>query len=132
MMVLLAKLGASLAAILALAGFAKGLGLGRTPRLQDAAHAKCVADMIVPGFEPVEISLDRAGGGALMRDASGRSLLVRPHGAAFAGRLLDAATKVELDKHVLTITPDDRFFGPARLDLGPQAASWAKVLRMTA
>lgn len=129
---LLIKLGASLLAILALAGFAKWLGLGARPRLNTAPDAQRVADMIVPGFAPVEIGIDRAGGGALMRDVDGRLLLVRPHGASFVGRLLDAATQVDQDHHVLTVTPKDHFFGATQMDLGPQATSWAKVLRTQA
>lgn len=132
MTLLLVKLGASLVAILALAGFAKWLGLGGRPRIATAPDAQRVADMIVPGYAPIEIGIDRAGAAALMRDGDGRLLLVRPHGVAFVGRLLDRSTQVDQDQDVLTITPDDPFFGATKIDLGPQATSWAKVLRTQA
>lgn len=129
---LLVKLGVSLAGILALAGFAKWLRLGGDPRLTDEADVRRVADMLVPGFEAVEIARDKAGIGALMRDAAGRQLLIRQHGAFFAGRLLDKGVDARLDQNFLTIGTSDRQFGKVTLNLGDAAASWAAGLRRLA
>lgn len=125
----LVKLGVSLAAILALAGFAKFLGLGGDPRLADEADVRRVADMLVPGFEAVEIARDKAGIGALLRDADGRQLLIRQHGAFFAGRFLDRGVDARLDQNFLTIGTRDRTFGKVTLNLGDAAARWASGLR---
>lgn len=129
MMPLLVKLGVSLLAILALAGVARVLKLGGDVRIRDDAHAREIADELVCGFEAVDVALDRAGIGALLRDAQGRQLLIRRHGAAFAGRLLDADVDARLDQDFLTIGTSDRRFGTITLYLGEAAASWAAGLR---
>ena len=129
MSALLAKLGISLLAILALAGIARLLKLGGDVRIRDEDHARDIADDLVCGFEAVDVALDRAGMGALLRDAQGRQLLIRRHGAAFAGRLLDANVDARLDQEFLTIGTSDRHFGAITLYLGEAAASWAAGLR---
>ncbi len=126
---LLAKLGVSLVAILALAGVARLLKLGGDVRLRDAAHAQDVAAELVCGFEAVEVALDKAGMSALLRDAQGRQLLIRQHGVAFAGRLLDQGIDAQLDKNFLTVETSDRFFGRVTLNLGEAAPRWASGFR---
>lgn len=128
----LVKLGASLAAILALAGFARLLKLGGDVRIRSEAEARALADALVCGFEATDIVLDRAGIGALLRDAQGRQLLIRRHGAAFAGRLLDRDMDARLDRNFLTIATSDRRFGSITLDLGEAAPVWASGLRRLA
>lgn len=125
----LIQLGASLVAILLLAWTAHKLGLGGDARIRDADHARALADEAVSGFDPVEISVDRAGYGALLRDAQGRVLLLRRHGAHFAGRMLDGHADSRLDRHFLTIGTREKTFGSVTLDLGPQAQAWAASLR---
>lgn len=125
----LAKLGISLAAILMLAGFARFLKLGGDVRIRDEAHARALADELVCGFDAVELVLDRARIGALLRDADGRQLLIRRHGAAFVGRLLDTDIDARLDRNFLTIGTSDRRFGRITLDLGDAASRWAAGLR---
>ena len=117
----------SLIAILALAGIALWLKLGPTPRLSDEDEARAAADEAVSGFEPVEIGLDREGRGALLRDAEGRILLLRPHGTHFAGRLLTPAARMELDGEVLSVDTAERRFGTARLTLDDPSA-WMQAL----
>ena len=85
----------SLIAILALAGIARWLGLGREPRLACEDDARIAANQAVDGFEPVHVSLDRHGKGALLEDRCGRVLLLKPHGNFFAGRLLTDAARTE-------------------------------------
>ncbi|WP_095012190.1 hypothetical protein [Tsuneonella mangrovi] len=125
----LIQLGASLLAILALAWIAYRLHLGGDARIRNEADARRLADEAVSGFVPVDFAIDRAGYAALLRDAAGRVLLLRRHGAHFAGRLLDGHTASRLDQQFLTIGTSDKRFGSVTLDLGPQAQAWAASLR---
>lgn len=125
----LAKLGGSIVAILLLAWTAKRMGLGGDVRIRDEDQARALADEAVCGFEPVDVVIDKAGLGALMKDAAGRHLLIRRHGAQFAGRLLDGHAKSRLDQNFLTIGTGEKTFGHITLNLGPEAQYWAAGLR---
>lgn len=125
----LAKLAASLGAILAVSLLVARLKLGSDVRLRDEAEARELARAALCGFEPSEIALDRAGIGALVRDASGRVMLLRRHGAQFASRMLDTHAFARLDRNFLTVGTDDRRFGTVTLDLGDKAQLWASSLR---
>ena len=129
MQVIAIQLGASLAAILLLALIAWKLGLGGDVRLRDEARARALAHDAVWGFEAVDVILDRAGIGALLRDAGGRVLLLRRHGVHFVARLLDSHAGVRLDHNFLTIATSEPRFGAITLDLGAQAQVWASSLR---
>jgi hypothetical protein len=128
----IAKLVGSLIAILALAGFARWLGLGHDLRLRDADHAKELANEAVYGFHAIEVALDRAGIGALLKDAEGRQMLLRRHGAMWAGRLLDSKVEARLDRDFLTIGTGEKTFGSVTLHLGEAAQVWAAGLRRVA
>jgi hypothetical protein len=125
----LAKLGGSIIAILLLFWAAKHMGLGGDLRIRDADHARRLADEAICGYEPVEIALDKAGIGALMKDAEGRHLLIRRHGAQFAARLLDRHSESRLDQNFLTLGTSDKSFGKITLNLGDDAQIWASGLR---
>ncbi|MFM8541923.1 MAG: hypothetical protein ACKOAM_01480 [Chakrabartia sp.] len=125
----LIKFGVSLGSMLALAGFAWMLKLGGDIRIRDARHAREIAQEQVFDFIPVDITLDRAGMGALLRDIEGRQLLIRRHGAAFVGRLLDRDVDARLDRNFLILDTHDRGVRPVILDLGEDAAVWASGLR---
>jgi hypothetical protein len=73
--------------------------------------------------------LDKAGIGALLRDAQGRVMLLRRHGAFFASRLLDGHSNARLDRNFLTIGTGETTFGSVTLDLGDKAQVWAASLR---
>lgn len=128
-MALLLKFGGSLVAIVALAWLARRLGLGGDLRIADEDHARALADEAICGFEPVDIAIDRAGMGALLRDARGRVLLLRRHGTHFASRLLDSYAHARLDRNFLTLATTDTRFGSVTLDLGQKAPEWAASLR---
>lgn len=128
----LAKLGGSIAAILFLAWLAKQLHLGGDLRIRDEAHARALADEAVCGYQPVDIIIDRAGIGALMKDAQGRHMLIRRHGAAFVARLLDRHSESRLDHNFLTIGTGEKTFGKVTLNLGRDAQYWAAGLRRMA
>ena len=123
------QIGGSLLAILALAWLAGKMQLGGDRRIRSEAEARELADEIMTGFDPVEIAIDRAGYGALLRDQDGRIMVLRRHGAHFAGRLLDRRPSARLDQNLLTIEAEDRPFGAVTLDLGRQAQVWAASLR---
>ena len=129
MTILLLKLAGSIVAILFLAWLAKYLKLGGDLRIRSDEQARAIAGQVLYGFEPVDIAIDKAGIGALMRDAGGRHLLVRRHGAQFAGRLLDRHSDTRLDQNFLTVGTGEKPFGKVTLNLGPQAQYWAAGLR---
>jgi len=119
----------SLVAVLLLVLAARALRLGGDVRIRDEDHARALADEAICGFTPVDIVIDRARIGALVRDAAGRVLLIRRHGSHFVARLLTTHAGVRLDQHFLTLSTGERRFGTVTLDLGPQAQAWAASLR---
>jgi hypothetical protein len=122
-------LGGSLVGVLGLALVAQLLGLGTDPRIIDEDHARSLAEEAHCGFTPVEIAVDHAGGAALLRDAGGRHLLIRPHGNHFAARFIEQPFYARLDRKLLTLGASDAMFGRVTLDLGERAAHWASGLR---
>ena len=125
----LIKLAASGGAILAVAALVRWLGLGADVRIRDADHARFLANQAVDGFEAIDVALDRAGIGALLRDAAGRQMLLRRHGAMWVGRLLDDRVEARLDRDFLTIGTGEKTFGKITLHLGDAAQVWAAGLR---
>lgn len=125
----LLKLAGSVAAILFIAWLARYWGLGGDVRLRSEDQARAIAEEIIVDFEPTQIAIDKAGIGALMRDAQGRHLLVRRHGAQWAGRLLDRHSGTRLDQNFLTVGTGEKSFGAVTLNLGDQAQYWAAGLR---
>ncbi len=128
-MTALIQLGASLAAVLLMAAIAWWMKLGGDVRIRDEDQARVLANEAVCGFKPTAVAIDRAGIGALLRDAEGRQMLIRRNGAHFVGRLLDRNIMARLDRNFLTIGTGERTFGKVTLDLGPDAQYWASGLR---
>lgn len=125
----LIQFGVSLVAIIALAIFARWLGLGGDVRIRDEAHARTLAQETAIDFEPVAIGLDKAGIGAILKDDAGRQMLLRRHGAHFVGRMLDTSVEAKLDQNFLTLGTGERFFSQITLNLGERAQQWAAGLR---
>ena len=125
----LLQVAVSIVAVLLLALLAHRLGLGGDVRLRTRDQALDEAAAALGGFDAVDVVLDRAGIGALLRDAQGRVLLLRRHGAQFAARLLDSHSDTRLDRNFLTIGTGDTSFGKVTLDLGDKAQVWAASLR---
>lgn len=123
------QLAISLALIMGVTLLAARLGLGADVRLKDENEARALARAALCGFEPVELAIDRAGIGALLRDQAGRVMLLRRHGAQFAARLLDSHAFARLDRNFLTIGTGERHFTGVTLDLGEKAQIWAASLR---
>jgi hypothetical protein len=125
----LLKLAGSVIAILFLAWLARYLQLGGDVRIRSEEQARAIAEEIICGFDATDVAIDKAGIAALLRDAKGRHLLVRRHGAQFAGRLLDGHTETRLDQNFLTVGTGERTFGKITLNLGDQAQYWAAGMR---
>ena len=112
----------SLAAILVLAAIAWALKLGPAPALSTEEGARQAASEAVDGFEPEDIALDRQGRAALLRDATGAILLLRPHGTHFAGRLLGPQARARLEDGRLVVDTAEKRYGSVTLDIAdPQA-----------
>ncbi|MFO1255255.1 MAG: hypothetical protein U1E37_06245 [Sphingomonadaceae bacterium] len=129
MMGQLIQLGASILGVLLLGLVCARLKLGEDVRITSEDDARRLAREALCGFEPVDLALDRAGIGALLRDAQGRVMLLRRHGAMFASRLLDSHAFARLDRNFLTIGTGEETFGRITLDLGDKAQVWAGSLR---
>ena len=125
----LIQLALSLVAVLLIAAIARWMKLGGDVRIRDEADARRLADQAVCGFNPSEVVIDRAGIGALLKDAEGHQMLIRRNGAHFVGRLLDRNVVARLDRNFLTIGTGERTFGRITLDLGKNAQYWAAGLR---
>lgn len=125
----LLKLAGSIVAILFLAWLARHWQLGGDVRIRSDEQARAIADEVICGFDATDIAIDKAGIGALLRDAKGRHLLIRRHGALWAGRLLDRHSETRLDQNFLTVGTGERTFGTVTLNLGERAQAWAAGLR---
>ena len=123
------QLAASIVLILLVSWLALALKLGNDVRLKGEAEARELAQTAVCGFDPVDLALDRAGIGALLRDSQGRVMLLRRHGAQFAARILDSHVFARLDRNFLTVGTGEKTFGQITLDLGDKAQVWAASLR---
>lgn len=121
----IAQLLGSLVAILALAWIAGWLKLGGDARITNEAEAARLADEAVSGFRPVAFGIDKSGHAAILRDAAGRVMVLRRHGAQFAARLLDKGASIAHTGDALVVATGDRHFGDVSLNL-PDAAQWVR------
>lgn len=126
---LILQAAGSLVSVLLVFLLVRALGLGHDVRIADAAEARALAEQARCGFEPVDVALDRARIGALLRNAAGEVMLIRRHGARFAARVLTSHAGARLDRGFLTLSSEDPHFGSVTLDLGEQAQVWAASLR---
>lgn len=119
----------SLIAVLLVFLLVRALDMGGDVRIRDEAEARALAEAAHCGFDPVEVALDRARIGALLRNRAGEVMLIRRHGARFAARVLSSHAGARLDRGFLTLSTDDPHFGSITLDLGENAQVWAASLR---
>lgn len=120
------QFGVSLAGIAMIVALAWGLGFKTRPTLTDEHAARQVVADAMPGFVAVEVALDAAGQGALVRSAD-RIVLVRPMGDRWVVRSLDHAQVTTADGR-LTLRPRETAFAATTLDLGTAAPHWAGLL----
>lgn len=123
------QLAVSLLAVLALYGLARGMKLGGDVRIRDEDHARLLANDAIDGFDAVDIVLDRAGIGALLKDADGRQMVLRRNGAHFVGRLLEPDMMARLDQQFLSLDTNEPGSKPVILNLGEAAQHWAAGFR---
>lgn len=125
---ILLQFAGSLLAILALAWIAARLKLGSDAPIHDAQHARELADEIDHGFDATEVAVSDDGRAALLRDVGGRVMVLRRHGAHFAGRILGprAAARIEGDR--LVVDTAEVRFGAVELSLGNGASAWVQAI----
>ncbi len=129
MIVVAAKLGGSLAAVLALGWVARVLNLGGDRRITDADHALRIADEGQFGFKGVDVAIDLAGCSALVRDAQSAHVLISRKGNQFVTHRLRPPIEGRLDQKFLTIDMQQPDMEPVTLNLGDKAQFWASGLR---
>ena len=133
---LIIQFGGSLIAIFALFLFARWLKLGGKPKLSTEEGARIAAGEVIAGFEASSSALDDSGNAALVRDASGRIVLIKRHGNKFAGRLLDGRANADAwrDSHPegrrrprVNVDSGDALFGEVTL-FTEEAEAWAEAI----
>ncbi len=117
----------SLIAILAVTGLVKLLRLGGGSLLTDEDKAKHAAAEVVDGYEAAETALDTNGAGALLKDAAGQIMVIKPHGNQFAGRILDHRASAIAQNRCITISTGEAHFGSVSLLLA-NPAPWADAI----
>lgn len=117
----------SLIAVLGLAGLALWLGLGSEPRLKSEAEAQRWANEVSDGFLAQQVTLDQQGKGALLRNAAGEIMVLKPHGSHFAGRILGTGSGARVCDDVLTIDCGETRFGTVHLTLN-EPPIWADAI----
>lgn len=121
----------SVAAVLILAGIARLLKLGTSPRIESEEAAAQHARDAHSGFRPREVALDRDGRAALVLGENGEAILLRPHGAQITARVFHVLPNAVQDGPTLTIQTGERLFGDIKLMLDDaEAARWAARLEM--
>lgn len=107
------QLGGSIAAILALAGFARLLKLGES-RIADAATARRMAEDALAGFVagPALVASD---GGAALVAGDGTIAVVKRHGAHVAVRRLIPPLRLTPSIEGVRVETGERMFGAVEL-----------------
>lgn len=106
---MLLQLGGSLVAVLALAGIAAMLGLGRM-QIADAATARAEAEAAFDDFEAGEVTLGSDGRAAIVHGLDGSIALLKLHGAHVAARRLPASAIRETSQG-WQVDSGERLFG---------------------
>ena len=124
---MLLQFGGSLVAILVLAALAAALKLGGKPVLGDEGALALAAGEVEDGFEVARGSIARGGHAALVRDPTGRIMVIKRHGNKFAGRILTRSASVRQEVDALIVNPGETQFGTVRLALD-DASYWADAI----
>lgn len=124
---MLLQFGASLIAVLALAGIAALLRLGGRARLNDEAEVASAMREVDDGFHARRCSIARGGQAAIARDPEGRIMVIKRHGNKFAGRVLTSAAYASEEVDALVVDCGETRFGSVRLALS-DAPYWADAI----
>ncbi len=103
-------LAGSVAAVLALAGAAWALKLGRDKRIGSPEEAAEAAEAVLAGFHTVGAVVGADGAGALVVDRGGRVAVCKRHGARVAVREV-AWTAVRASGEGMVVDTGERRFG---------------------
>lgn len=117
----------SLAAILVLAGIAWRLRLGNDTPIADEGHARRLADEVHAGFEPKSVAVSREGRSAILANDHGQVMVLRRHGAHFAGRILSPLASATSTAGKLRIDSGEKRFGAVELDINDPSA-WVQAI----
>ena len=113
-------LGGSRAGVLALAGLAWWLGLGRSePLTEEEARERAEFELMPFAAQAVFVGLD--GEAALVIGEDGRLLLLKKHGTQPASRELLRPVRWREESGALVLHTDDRRFGDVLLKLDAEA-----------
>ena len=123
------QLGGSLIAILALAGLAAWLRLGKARDFSDPEAVSALADAELYGWQSAEVACDAAGKAALVMEQDGRIALLAAHGSHLVARELGRPARAVQDGTRLTIRTGERMLPPVTLDLGGAAQAWFTRIR---
>lgn len=119
-------LAVAVLAVLALIGLTRMMGFVARAALSEAGEAENLAQSLPGGFIPVQTLVATDGGGALLRDETGRIAVVAPIGAHFLVRLNEGDWVVQGHPNGrLSISGTDFV---CRLALGSAARQWLTVL----
>ena len=102
-------LAGSLAAILALAGAAYLLRLGRDGKIESPEDAAAAAETALAGFEAANVVVGADGGGALALGEDGRLAAIKLHGARPAVREVQWAAVRAAPEGTVVETGERRF-----------------------
>lgn len=116
----------SLGAVGLLVLLVRALRLGSSGAVDEAAVRQAAATL-AHDFDPVEVAFDPATGAALARGRDGRIMLLKVHGAHWAGRTLDRAASARYRGNTLLVDTGDRRFGLAHFHL-PEADRWKTLI----
>ena len=125
---MLALLGGSLVAVMALAGIAWLLRLGGTPQIAHGDEAARIAEEMLSGFEARRsfVSADRLT--ALVLGIDGSVAVIRPNGARFLARRVARPAFRRTEDGALEVESGDRRPVTIRLESPAKAAELAQVL----
>lgn len=112
-------LGASLAAILAVAGLVWLLRLGDN-RIGDAEDAARIAEEQIAGFEAGPALMSGDGEAAMVEGTDGRVVILKRHGAHCAGRVLQKPLRAHRSGEGWKVETGDPRFGQVSLALSKQ------------
>jgi hypothetical protein len=127
--IIIAQLGVSFLAVVALAWLARWLQLGGEVRIADTDHAKAIVFDEIDGFNGTDAILDRAGGSAIVKDAHNHHVLCFVKGNQFVAREVKPDMGARLNQKFLTINIGEPSFPVITLNLGDEAQYWASGLR---
>ncbi len=121
----------SLIAILVVGALVFALKLGRSTSLSTHTDAARAAAQVHDGYAANQSAISEAGNAAVLSDKAGQIMVIKAHGAHFAGRLLGAEASASVQGNVLSIATGEARFGTVSLtltkaDTGPD--TWASAI----